>query len=297
LVAGPIVRFDQVKDHLAGLVEWRPSRADFNTALGLICVGMGVKVLLADTLGNYIAPLQKQPGALGVDQAAYVTFAYSFQIYFDFYGYSLMAIGLGKLFGFTLPRNFADPYKALNPRDFWRRWHQTLSYWLRDYLYLPLGGNRRYVRNILIIFGVCGLWHGAGLTFVVWGLFHAGLVVAYHYSAPLWNMLPRLVQIGTNFVLVSLGWILFQFNFTEGANFAGSLIGQGSSSAAPITGEMWIVLLISALVCFGPNLDQVAAVRFDGRLPQAIASFAFALLFVLALLFIDRSQDFIYFRF
>ena len=106
------------------------------------------------------------------------------QIYYDFWAYSVMAIGLGRLFCIELPVNFREPYLSENPREFWRRWHVTLSYWLRDYVYIRMGGREDYVRNILIVFALVGLWHGAGWNFVVWGLYHGALVMLYHFTAP-----------------------------------------------------------------------------------------------------------------
>ena len=135
------------------------------------CVGLALKLMLADSLQAAIARMTKSPDELSSLTADYTVFAYSFQIYFDFFGYSLMAVGLGHLFGFQLPPNFSVQYQALNARYFWRRSHLIFSLWLCDRLNLPFGGNKSYVRNILIIFAVCGLWHGAGWTFIFWGLY------------------------------------------------------------------------------------------------------------------------------
>ena len=182
-------------------------------------MGLAAKVLIADTLAHYLAPFVGLPATLATSTSLFVLFGYSFQIYFDFYGYSLIAIGLGRLFGFHLPDNFLRPYESLNPKDFWRRWHVSLSYWIRDYLYLPMGGNRRYHLNIAIVFTLVGLWHGARWNFVVWGLYHAGLVVVYALVARYWDRLPGLPQIALNFLLVSFGWVLFLFDFEGAAAF------------------------------------------------------------------------------
>jgi len=296
LVAGPIVRLGQVRADLINLVRWRPRQAVVERSVALFCLGLGAKVLLADTLGAYLSHY-RAPETLGTVTALYATLAYSFQIYFDFFGYSLMAIGLGGLFGITLPRNFDDPYRSYNPRDFWRRWHLTLSFWLRDYLYLPLGGNKRYIRNILIVFALCGLWHGAGWAFVVWGLYHAALVAGYHFTASFWNALPKALQWFATFALVSIGWILFQYDLAGSFQFAKALIGLGGATAQPVLWESWIVLAIAAAVCFGPKLDAIAAFRPKRPAAALSASFGFALLVLAALVFLDRSKDFIYFRF
>jgi len=297
LVAGPILRYRDVADGLARLREFTLTNRDAAISIGYICLGLAAKVLVADTLGRIIDPMAHAPGALPPLGAAYVVVAYSFQIYFDFYGYSLVAIGLALLFGIRFPRNFARPYESLNPRDFWRRWHMTLSYWIRDYLYLPLGGNDRYVRNILIVFALCGLWHGAGWNFVAWGLYHAALVIAYHLGRKFWDRLPALLQAAATFVLVSLGWTLFLLDFDGARALLQGLVGLGPATAAPPTAENWMLLGLAALACFGVYPEAMAE-RATPRGPGDYArTAAFAVLFVVTLLFIDRSQSFIYFRF
>ena len=296
-MAGPILRHRQVAGALGRLSEFRLSSETASVAIGYICLGLAAKVLIADTLGSYQSAYVSAPGYLSVFSALYVLFAYSFQIYFDFYGYSLIAIGLGKLFGFEFPMNFNRPYEALNPRDFWRRWHITLSYWIKDYLYLPLGGNRRYTRNILIIFGACGLWHGAGWTFVIWGLFHGVLVIAYHFGNAPWNTLPSVIQRVLTFGLVSLGWTLFIFDFSGVQAFLWSLIGQSNVGIPDPTPEAWLGLFVAALVCFGPNFEKIAENTTSHEITGNVRTAMFAILFVLTLLFVDRSQAFIYFRF
>ncbi len=297
LVAGPILRYHEVMEPLAGLHVFRLRRRDASAAIAYIGLGLAAKVLIADTLGNYIAPMAARPADLGVAASLYVLFAYSFEIYFDFYGYSLIAIGLGRLFGFHFPDNFDRPYAALNPRDFWRRWHRTLSYWIRDYLYLPLGGNRSYVRNIAIVFALCGLWHGAGWTFVVWGLYHGALVIAHHVAEPWWRRLPRLAQTGATFVLVSLGWILFQFDFAGAAAFLGSLAGAGAGLIGPPAPELWAGLAVAALACYVPRFEAMAERGPASPVASVARTAGYALLFLAVFLFVDRSQDFIYFRF
>ena len=297
LVAGPILRFHQVAQSLSQLREFSLSQERASKAIGYICLGLAAKVLIADTLNNYQVLLVATPGGLSSVSAVYVIFAYSFQIYFDFYGYSLIAIGLGTLFGFDFPKNFDRPYEALNPQDFWRRWHKTLSYWIRDYLYLPLGGNKAYARNILIIFVVAGLWHGAGWTFIVWGLYHAALVVLYHFTRPLWDDFPALIQKVSTFLLVSLGWVLFIFDFQGVGEFSFSLLGLNAVTVQNPPLEAWVGLAIAAVVCFGSNFETLAEnIRREFRI-SAVRTAGFAGLLVTTLFFLDRSHTFIYFRF
>lgn len=297
LVAGPILRFDQVAGAIERLAGFAPSRRDIEAAIGFICFGLAAKVLGADALAGVMRSFVQNPAALGLDGAWFVALGYSFRIYFDFYGYSLIAIGLGRLFGFHFPDNFLRPYEALNPRDFWRRWHITLSYWIRDYLYLPLGGNRRYAVNIAIVFALCGLWHGAGWNFVAWGLYHAGLVAGYRAVGPAWDRLPALLQRALTFLLVTLGWSLFLYDFEGAAALLQSLAGFGDGTAASPTYGAWLLLAAVAAVCFGLHIERMALRDDRGGLRAVVYGGGLACLLFAAFVFIDRSQTFIYFRF
>jgi len=182
LVAGPLTRHHQLIPQLARIAE-RGIAARWQEGTFLFCVGLSKKVLIADRLGNLVDPLLTPTSTLDLAHAWLALFGYAFQIYFDFSGYSDMAIGLGRLFGIELPQNFNSPYKAVSPRDFWRRWHMTLSFWLRDYLYISLGGNRcppaRRRFNLMATMVLGGLWHGASWTFAAWGAWH-GLLLLLH---------------------------------------------------------------------------------------------------------------------
>ena len=179
LVAGPIVRYVEIEDR----VRDRPlDVAQVHAGAVLFCIGLAKKVLLADNMGliaDQIFALPKDD--LTTSLAWLATIAYTLQIFFDFSGYTDMAIGMGAMLGFRFPENFDQPYRSTSITEFWRRWHMTLSRWFRDYLYIPLGGNRhgaaRTLANLLIVFFLCGLWHGAAYTFIVWGLIHGALLV------------------------------------------------------------------------------------------------------------------------
>ena len=297
LVAGPIVRYRQVTEALGRLTRFRPTSEQISVAIGHICLGLAAKVLIADMLDAHQAAYIDTPGSISTLSALYVVFAYSFQIYFDFYGYSLIAIGLGRLFGFDFPINFRRPYEALNPGDFWRRWHMTLSYWIRDYLYLPLGGNQAYARNILIVFVVCGLWHGAGWTFLAWGTYHGVFVILHHLGRDNWAKMPNLLQQALTFALVSFGWTLFIFDFQGIESFLGSLFGLAEISLPDPGFEAWVGLLVAAAVCFGIRFERMAEYMSRHAVLANMRTVAFAALFTATLLFFDRSQTFIYFRF
>jgi alginate O-acetyltransferase complex protein AlgI len=299
LVAGPILRYHDVAKSIENLPRFKVSEADWNRVIGYFCSGLALKVLLADGLSRQIAPLAKAPGGLEPLAALYVLIGYSFQIYFDFWGYSLMAMGLAFAFGFDFPQNFDRPYESLNPRDFWRRWHKTLGTWIRDYLYLPFGGNQHFIRNILIVFALCGLWHGAAWQFVVWGIFHGCLVVFYSITARVWDRAPILFQQFLTFTLVSLGWVLFLFDFKAARAFIGSLSGmsEGAHLLPAPSGEGWGLLLLAAFVCFFIHPERIfAATNRQGWVGYAQAT-GYAVVFSLAILFLDRSDSFIYFRF
>ncbi len=178
LIAGPIVRYADVADR----IRHRPITLEgFTGGINRFCVGIGKKVLLADPTGEIADLVFALPSDELTTPLAWLgVTAYTFQIYFDFSGYSDMAIGLGLMMGFTFPENFDQPYRSRSITEFWRRWHMTLSSWFRDYLYIPLGGNRsgraRTYFNLFMVFFFCGLWHGAAYTFVVWGMFHGILL-------------------------------------------------------------------------------------------------------------------------
>jgi len=227
LIAGPIVHYQQVSGQFSSERWQRFDSALFSTGVALFSIGLFKKVVLADQLALFANPvfdsaLAGQPvTALAAWLAA---FSYSFQLYFDFSGYADMALGLGAMFGIRLPLNFNSPYKARSIVEFWQRWHITLSNFLRDYLYIPLGGNRhgnltRY-RNLLITMLLGGLWHGAGWTFVLWGGAHGVLLALTHAVSGMTRgrrLLPApLAMVGT-FVMVSLVWVLFRAESLDAA--------------------------------------------------------------------------------
>jgi len=296
LVAGPILRYHDVANALRGLRSFTLNADGAARGIGYIAMGLGLKVLIADTLSGYISQITVELGAMGKVASFFVTLAYSFQLYFDFYGYSLIAIGLGALFGFSFPDNFKRPYESLNIAEFWKRWHVTLSFWIRDYLYLPLGGKRAYKRNILIVFAICGLWHGAGWNFVVWGLAHGVLVAFHHGARESWAALPRLVQQTVTFLQVAVLWLLFLFDFEELTQFA-QAVWNNPWNGSQVLWEMWAVAAVAAWVCFGLNLEKIAENRLSSVTPTALRNVGFAVVMALVLVFLDRSQTFIYFRF
>lgn len=215
LIAGPVLHHREMMPQFARQCLQRPQMADMAIGLSIFIVGLCKKVLLADPLSVLVAPVFAPGAQPQLVEAWTGALAYTLQLYFDFSGYSDMAIGLSRLFGIRLPLNFHSPYQAANISEFWRRWHMTLSRFLRDYLYLPLGGNRhgavRRYRNLMLTMLLGGLWHGAGWTFVAWGALH-GVYLVIHHAWQAWqgNTAPRWWARGLTFLAVLLAWVVFR---------------------------------------------------------------------------------------
>jgi len=304
LVAGPIVRFQTVARQLR-----RPDRSWEAFARGVACfsLGLGKKVLIANACGK-VADVLFGAADAGMVESWLGLFAYSFQIYFDFSGYTDMAIGLGLMLGFRFPINFDSPYRAVSITNFWQRWHISLSTWLRDYLYIPLGGSRRGLprthANLLIVMFLGGLWHGASWNFVLWGCMH-GLLLAIERGVPgrsLWSVLPRGFQIVLTFVTISLLWVLFRAHDLPGAlEYYGRLFGLGAMGhVAPlIAGIVWkpyfvVALLVAVLVTWlAPT-----TLTWTQRLTAPKAAWTLGIFWVSVLMLtVQKFNPFIYFIF
>ena len=300
LIAGPIVRYKDVADQLQ---ERRESVGQFASGVSLFILGLAKKVLLANQMGALWDALRFRPGAL----SAWVgMLAYSFQIYFDFSGYSDMAIGLGRMFGFEFRKNFDYPYIARSVTEFWRRWHISLSTWFREYVYIPLGGNRRglprQILNLLIVWMLTGLWHGASWNYVLWGLYYALLLIGEKLLlGKLLERLPRLVQHALLMVIASVGWMLFYFeDIGEAFRFLGRLFIPVAADVVAVNRVLaylpifLICALASTPLCarLYARVKERAAVRY-GR----IAVLAALLLLCAASLATQSYNPFIYFRF
>tara|TARA_B100001093_G_scaffold34176_1_gene29532 strand:+ start:66 stop:1352 length:1287 start_codon:yes stop_codon:yes gene_type:complete len=296
LVAGPIVRFHQVADGLHNLSRFKLTAKAISEAVIYLVAGLAFKVLLADSINHFSSSLISAPESLGATGLTALVYSYTFQIYFDFYGYSLCAIGLARLFGIRLPCNFLRPYSSLNPQHFWRCWHVSLSNFIRDYVYIPLGGHERYIRNIFIVFLVCGLWHGAGFSFIIWGAYHFVLVGGYKLLEKHWNRLPEILQWAMNFSLVSFGWLFFVYPIGDFLT-AFTSVFKATSGAVPSM-DLVAMTAIAAFICFAVRIETlVKSIPDMSPAKSFILSASTALIAVLILLFIDRSENFIYFRF
>ena len=233
LIAGPIVQYKTVEQQLCGR---RETAAQFAEGIGRFTVGLGKKVLLANQVGALWDTVAALPGtSLTAGTAWLGALAFTFQIYFDFSGYSDMAIGLGRIFGFSFPENFRYPYIAKSITEFWRRWHMSLSTWFQDYLYIPLGGSRcsriRHIFNILVVWMATGFWHGAAWNFVFWGLFYAVLLMAEKFfllpALKKGRVLPHVYVL----LAVTLGFVLFDAaSLKDALHQLGTLFGAGTAS-------------------------------------------------------------------
>lgn len=304
LVAGPIVRYAQVAGQL---VERRENAGQFASGVTLFVLGVGKKVLLANPLGT-AADAAFGAQALDAPSAWFGVLSYALQIYFDFCGYSDMAVGLGRMFGFEFMKNFDAPYHAESITDFWRRWHISLSTFLRDYLYIPLGGNRggsaRTYANLAIVMLLGGLWHGADWTFIVWGAWHGALLIAERWAGKkaAWQRLPRPARIAATFLLVLGSWVWFRAGtLPEALEYFRAMLGGGDSSEVTtlLAGQIYTpgkiaVMAVAAGFLFAPRqAHEWSETVTWPKVAVALPAFVLALL----AMFSQSSNPFLYFQF
>ena len=270
LIAGPIVRYRQIAGQLTARVT---TLDDFSVGVRRFIVGLGKKMLIANTLAVPADRIFTMPaGELTTAHAWLAVICYTLQIYFDFSGYSDMAIGLGRMFGFHFPENFNYPYIARSVQEFWRRWHMSLSAWFRDYVYIPLGGNRtstgRLYFNLVLVFFLCGLWHGASWTFVIWGLFHGLFLVLERVGlGKRLERIPQVIRHAYLLIVVMIGWVFFRAETLSSARSIlaamagfGGLMPTAYSPAWYLTPEV-IVALSAAVVGATPIVSLFAQWR------------------------------------
>lgn len=303
MAAGPIVRYADIEEQL----ERRPlSITKLGIGAELFIKGLAKKVLLADNLAGMFADISSA-GSMSVLTSWIGIFVFTMQIYFDFSGYSDMAIGLGKMLGFDFKKNFDYPYISTSVSEFWRRWHISLGSWFRDYIYIPLGGNRvspvKHIRNILIVWSLTGLWHGASWNFVLWGLYYGLFLLLEKYV--LNRFLPRLpafvCQIYT-MLAVMIGWVFFsQTNFSALGNYLGTMFGISASGFADTAAFYYlrsglILFIISILAC-RPGLYQRFRLLLQKRPRAAIAINFILLALSIAFMVYNSYTPFLYLKF
>jgi D-alanyl-lipoteichoic acid acyltransferase DltB (MBOAT superfamily) len=300
LIAGPIVRHNEL---LPQFTEHplRPGVAErLGKGLTLFMIGMAKKVLLADPLSRIADPIFAAAGSATSFGSAWTgTLAFSFQLFLDFSAYTEMAIGLALMFGLILPENFRQPYLATSLRDFWRRWHITLATFLRDYIYIPLGGSRqgagRYAMAIMVTMGACGLWHGAGWTYVTWGLLHgAGLIVCMAYQS-LNRPLPSVVGWFLTMLFVIVGWVIFRApNFAAAYDLLTAIAGVNGFDGR-IQGRT-LLLCAAAVSLLLPSSHQLIE-RHLKPLPAVAIPLSITFAFMMLRINTDAPVTFIYFQF
>jgi len=317
LIAGPILRPGQLIDQLEDLRSL--DVAEMRLGAAIFAGGLIKKVLFADNLAPIVEKLYSVPNALDFAASWLGTLAFAFQIYFDFSGYSEMAIGLAWMMGVRLPRNFIYPYIARSPTDFWRRWHITLSQWLRDYLYISLGGSRRGAArtyfNLMMTMFLGGLWHGANWTFAIWGALHGTYLIAARLldafyartgiaAKPMLSRGLSAAGMPLTFVLVCFTWVFFRApDFGAALTIGGAMLGLAGPTAAmpPVRSYEIAIVAISAILVFAEPVVvgrlQKTGIGAWWKIPFPLRGAVYALVSLFLLVFGGATQKFIYFDF
>ncbi|MGZ3862617.1 MAG: MBOAT family O-acyltransferase [Bacteroidia bacterium] len=311
LIAGPIIRYNEISDQIEG----RDKRFNVDEVLlGFLrfAIGLAKKVLIANVLGkeaDRIFALQNEELDFGLAWMGAIT--YTFQIYFDFSGYSDMALGLAKMMGFTFPENFNYPYIAQSITDFWRRWHISLSRWMRDYLYIPLGGNKvsnlRLYFNLWVVFLISGFWHGAEWTFILWGAYHGFfLAIDRLFFLKATERIGKIPRVILTFIIAVFGWVLFRAkDVAQAGNFMGKMLSFDNSKDAFYSTHLIAILFLAGIISFLPLFlkpRQEGALFKQPNVSVLRYTVSVILIFISLLLCVGEitSSDFnpfIYFRF
>ena len=302
---GPIVSYHEMEDQLRNRTL---SKAQYASGMVLISKGLIKKVLLADQLSYVYSILQNNTSTLGVWLLA---ISYMLQIYFDFSGYSDMAIGLSKFFGFDFKPNFDHPYTATSVQDFWRKWHISLSQWFRDYLYIPLGGNRvdknTYIRNIFIVWFCTRLWHGANWTFILWGLYYGCLLLLEKFFLrEKLEKLPKPISHIYTLLVVLIGWVFFMSpNITTAFSTLGKMIGIGTTTFANNQAKFmlksYFILFVLAILLSTKVYDRIQIFVYNQYKMKAVYTTwtIYIILLIVCIAFIvgGTYHSFLYFAF
>jgi alginate O-acetyltransferase complex protein AlgI len=299
LIAGPIVRYEDIEEQLESRLI---KGSDFVKGIPWFVKGMFKKIVLA----NCIGAIHTEVLAMGVGNISAFTawigaLAYTLQIFNDFSGYSDMAIGLGKMFGFEFPKNFDSPYRSGSVTEFWRRWHISLGTWFREYVYIPLGGNRkgvfRHIINLLIVWALTGLWHGAAWNFVLWGVYYGVLLIfeKYVYSK-IQKKIPAVINILVTFIIVIIGWVFFFSNsYTESVSYLGAMFGANGVGYDGTGLFLLLNNLVLMIIAWIPSVTDFEGVKLPKVLKWIICIFVFVL--TITFLVSESYNPFLYFRF
>lgn len=310
LIAGPILHHSEMMPQFADLKKKIINNKNISMGLFLLAVGLFKKVMLADFLSPFVKQTFDVSHNMPFFEAWIASFAYSFQLYFDFSGYCDMALGISWLFNIKLPINFNSPYMAQNIQDFWRRWHITLSRFLRDYIYIPLGGNKlgeiKTYRNLFVTFLIGGIWHGAAWTFVIWGALHGLGIVIHRFWQKLKITVPSALAVFVTFMYVNFLWVFFRAtSFSKAINILKSMAGLNGFEPVVIdkmrfafeNGDLKISLLLLIpcfiIVFFVKNSNKWAE-SFKPNWFYWTITFVFSLVSILS---INKISEFLYFQF
>ena len=303
LIAGPIVRYKDIAKELA---TRKISMAKTGQGMERLLLGLAKKVILANNLGLLYTTIQ------GLDERSFLTawlgaICYTLQIYFDFSGYSDMAIGMGKMLGFNFPENFDYPYLAKNITEFWRKWHMTLSGWFREFVYIPLGGNRvnvgRHILNLLIVWALTGLWHGASWNFVLWGVYYGIILIIEKYVLiPLCKNVPGWIKHIYAMILVIIGWVIFSnTDFSQMGTYLGNMFGSGVSGFVDSDFIYYLrsnlLLIVISIICCSPVIKNL--IMRISKKTAVLAVIILVVLFLVSISFLVAGSynPFLYFRF
>ncbi|MDN5351348.1 MAG: alginate O-acetyltransferase complex protein AlgI [Clostridiales bacterium] len=293
LIAGPIVRYQTIADQINHRVEHLD---DFSEGVTRFIAGLGKKVLIANQMA-LVADAAFSSAAPGASFAWLGALAYTFQIYYDFSGYSDMAIGLGKMFGFHFDENFNDPYRSNSVSEFWRRWHISLGSWFRDYVYIPLGGSRsKLYRNLFVVWALTGLWHGASWNFVIWGLYYFVLIAFEKALGHALDRIPDFIRVGVTFLAVLLGWVLFRApTLTAAAHYFGQMFSFSNGDTLSFMRyftEKKLFFMVAVLLSI-PSVRKYRTRFAPLYVAELLLIFALAVSFLLK----NTYNPFIYFNF
>ena len=313
LIAGPIVRFNTIADQIVDRRE-NDTINNFLTGLYRFIIGLSKKIFIANTLGAEVDRIFALPvhdaGSISLWMA---TIAYSFQIYFDFSGYSDMAIGIGKMIGFRFPENFNNPYTSGSITEFWKRWHMTLGAWMKDYLYIPLGGNRVNTRsrlyfNLIVVFLISGLWHGASWNFVLWGAYHGlFLILDRIFLLKLLKSSGKFISVMFTYIITLFGWVIFRIENIDKAGqvLKSMILFNNVHYSLKFPPFFWLFLVIGFVFSFitltktGKKMETFFFERDYNIFNHAFLIIMCAVLYIVSLSFIVSTgfNPFIYFRF
>lgn len=308
LIAGPIVRYETVEEEIDNRKE---TKEDVISGTKRFIIGLSKKVIIANQMA-LLADLifNKHNGSYGTSIIWLGTLAYTLQIYFDFSGYSDMAIGLGRIFGFHFLENFDYPYISKSVTEFWRRWHISLSTWFRDYVYIPLGGNRvnkfKWIRNIILVWLLTGLWHGAAWNFIIWGIYY-GLLLLFEklFLNKLLNKLPSIINWLYTFIIVMIGWMIFRSNsLNELLLFIKTMFSYKQTDWITILADNLstfnsLIFIVPAFILSFPILKKIKE-KYSGKTIYIIlTNILLLMLFIMCIVYLTSSSynPFIYFRF